>query len=72
MSSTLSVFLKPLTEDLGLSRGLFSHLRSGEILIGAALALLLGPMGDRFGGPWPMAFGAFAAENGVDRQLTAM
>jgi nitrate/nitrite transporter NarK len=66
------VFLKPLTEDLGVSRGLFSLLRSGEILIGAALAPLVGPMVDRFGGRWLMAVGALAAENGVDRQLTVM
>ena len=33
LSSTLSVFLKPLTEELGVSRGLFSLLRSGEIVI---------------------------------------
>jgi hypothetical protein len=37
MSSTLSVFLKPLTEDLAVSRGVFSLLRSGEILIGAVM-----------------------------------
>jgi sugar phosphate permease len=61
MSSTLSVFLKPLTEDLGVSRGLFSLLRSGEILIGAALAPLVGPMVDRYGGRWLMAGGALAA-----------
>ena len=58
MSSTLSVFLKPLTEDLAVSRGLFSVLRSGEILIGAALAPLVGPLVDRFGGRWLMAGGA--------------
>jgi len=61
MSSTLSVFLKPLTEDLGVSRGLFSLLRSGEILIGAAMAPLVGPMVDRFGGRWLMTGGALAA-----------
>jgi MFS family permease len=61
MSSTLSVFLKPLTEDLGVSRGLFSLLRSAEILIGAALAPLVGPMVDRFGGRWLMSGGALAA-----------
>jgi MFS family permease len=61
MSSTLSVFLKPLTEDLAVSRGLFSLLRSGEILIGAAMAPLVGPMVDRFGGRWLMAGGALAA-----------
>lgn len=60
MSSTLSVFLKPLTEDLGVSRGLFSLLRSGEILIGAAMAPLVGPMVDRFGGRWLMAGGALS------------
>lgn len=58
MSSTLSVFLKPLTEDLAVSRGLFSVLRSGEILIGAALAPFVGPLVDRFGGRWLMAGGA--------------
>jgi hypothetical protein len=38
ISSTLSVFLKPLSADLGISRGMFSLIRSGEILIGAAAA----------------------------------
>lgn len=61
MSSTLSVFLKPLTEDLGVSRGLFSLLRSGEILIGAAMAPLVGPLVDRYGGRWLMAGGALVA-----------
>ena len=61
MSSTLSVFLKPLTDDLAVSRGLFSLLRSGEILIGAAMAPLVGPLVDRYGGRWLMAGGALAA-----------
>lgn len=61
MSSTLSVFLKPLTEDLGVSRGLFSLLRSGEILIAGALAPLVGPLVDRYGGRWLMTGGALAA-----------
>lgn len=64
MSSTLSVFLKPLTEDLAVSRGLFSLLRSGEILIGAAMAPLVGPLVDRYGGRWLMAGGALAAGTG--------
>ncbi|MGH7827985.1 MAG: MFS transporter, partial [Candidatus Binatia bacterium] len=58
MSSTLSVFLKPLTEDLGVSRGLFSMMRSGEIVIGAVMAPLVGPLVDRYGGRWLMASGA--------------
>ena len=61
MSSTLSVFLKPLTEDLHVSRGLFSLLRSGEILIGAVMAPFIGPLVDRYGGRWLMAGGALVA-----------
>ena len=61
LSSTLSVFLKPLTEDLGVSRGVFSLLRSGEIIIGAAMAPFVGPWVDRYGGRWLMALGALAA-----------
>jgi hypothetical protein len=64
MSSTLSVFLKPLTEDLSVSRGLFSLLRSGEILIGAGMAPLIGPLVDRYGGRWLMAGGALVAGSG--------
>jgi MFS family permease len=64
MSSTLSVFLKPLTEDLAVSRGLFSLLRSGEILIGAAMAPLVGPLVDRYGGRWLMVGGALVAGAG--------
>lgn len=59
LSSTLSVFLKPLTEDLKVSRGLFSLLRSGESIIGAAIAPLVGPTVDRHGGRWLMTIGAF-------------
>jgi len=61
LSSTLSVFLKPLTEDLGVSRGLFSLLRSGEIIIGAVMAPFVGTLVDRYGGRWLMAGGAFLA-----------
>jgi MFS family permease len=61
MSSTLSVFLKPMTEDLAVSRGLFSLLRSGEILLAGALAPLIGPLVDRYGGRWLMTGGALSA-----------
>src|SRR5689334_20852537 len=64
MSSTLSVFLKPLTEDLAVSRGVFSMLRSGEILLAGALAPLVGPLVDRLGGRWLMAGGALSAGMG--------
>jgi hypothetical protein len=40
ISSTLSVFLKPLPSDLGVSRGVFSLIRTGEVLIGSVAAPL--------------------------------
>ena len=64
LSSTLSVFVKPLTEDLGVSRGMFSLLRTGEILIGGAMAPIIGPLVDRYSGRWLMAIGALAAGAG--------
>jgi len=57
ISSTLSVFLKPLSSDLGVSRGVFSLIRTGEVLIGAIAAPLVGTLLDRHGGKWLMAAG---------------
>jgi MFS family permease len=57
LASTLSIFLKPLTAELGISRGVFSLLRSGEGIIGACLAPLVGTLVDRYGGRWLMVFG---------------
>jgi MFS family permease len=57
ISSTLSVFLKPLSNDLGISRGVFSLIRSGEIIISSAAAPLVGSLLDRHGGKWLMAAG---------------
>ncbi len=65
LSSTLSVFLKPLTADLGVSRGVFSLLRSGEYLIIGALAPLVGSLLDRHGGRWLMASGALISGSGL-------
>lgn len=64
ISSTLSVFLKPLSADLGISRGVFSLIRSGEILIGAAAAPLVGTLIDRYGGRWLMAAGGLVSGAG--------
>src|SRR5262249_51513643 len=57
LASTLSIFLKPLTADLTVSRGVFSLLRSGEGLIGAAIAPLVGQLVDRYGGRWLLSIG---------------
>ena len=64
ISSTLAVFLKPLSADLGISRGTFSLIRSGEILFGAAAAPLVGTLIDRFGGRWLMAAGGLISGAG--------
>ena len=64
ISSTLSVFLKPLSADLGISRGTFSLIRSGEILIGAAAAPVVGTLMDRYGGRWLMAVGGLISGAG--------
>ena len=61
LASTLSIFLKPLTAELGVSRGVFSLLRSGEGLIAACLAPLVGTLVDRYGGRWLMVIGAAIA-----------
>src|SRR3989442_2082266 len=65
ISSTLSVFLKPLSADLGISRGTFSLIRSGEILIGAAAAPVVGTLMDRYGGRWLTAAGGLISGAGV-------
>jgi MFS transporter, OFA family, oxalate/formate antiporter len=57
LASTMSIFLKPLTADLGISRGVFSLLRSGEGIISACITPLVGTLVDRYGGRWLMVIG---------------
>ncbi len=64
LSSTLSVFLKPVTEDLGVSRGAFSLVRTGEMLVAAAIAPAVGALVDRSGGRRIIVIGAFVASLG--------
>ena len=64
LSSTLGIFMKPLTRDLGVSRGVFSLLRSGESLISASLSPLVGTIVDRHGARWAMTFGALVVSLG--------
>lgn len=58
LSSTLSVFLKAVTVDLGVSRGMFSLMRSVEHGVYAALAPWIGGQLDRYGARWLMVIGA--------------
>ncbi len=64
ISSTLSVFLKPISKDLGISRGVFSIVRSGEIIILAVAAPLVGSLIDQHGGRWLMAAGGLVSGAG--------
>jgi MFS family permease len=57
LASTMSIFLKPLTADLAVSRGVFSLLRSGEGVIAACVAPLVGTLVDRYGGRGLMVIG---------------
>jgi MFS family permease len=64
-SSTLSIFLKPITEELGVSRGAFSLIRTAEIGVAALLVPLLGPLVDRYGGRWLLVIGALMEGAGL-------
>lgn len=55
----LGVFLKPITDDLGWSRAAFTAPLSIGGLLGGVLALLLGPLVDRYGSRWALTI-AFA------------
>src|SRR5439155_9436788 len=64
LASTLSIFLKPLTADLGISRGVFSLLRAARAMIGACVAPLVGTLVDRHGGRWLIAIGTMVVAVG--------
>ncbi len=64
LSSTLSVFLRPITQELGISRGAFSLVRTAEIVVSALLSPLIGPRIDRHGGRWIVTAGALMAGMG--------
>jgi sugar phosphate permease len=64
-SSTLSIFLKPITEELGVSRGAFSLIRTFEIGIAALIVPLLGPWIDRHGGRGVLVLGALMEGTGL-------
>ncbi len=64
LSSTLSVFLKPLTSEFGISRGVFSFVRSGEVMLSSVVAALVGPLIDNYGARWLIVAGALVAGAG--------
>ena len=64
-SSTLSIFLKPITEELGVSRGAFSLIRTFEIGVAALIVPLLGPWIDRHGGRGVLVLGVAMEATGM-------
>ncbi|HEU5463352.1 MAG TPA: MFS transporter [Candidatus Binatia bacterium] len=64
-SSTLSIFLKPITEELGVSRGTFSLIRTFEIGIAALVVPLLGSWIDRYGGRGVLVLGVLMEGAGL-------
>ena len=64
-SSTLSIFLKPITTELGVSRGAFSLIRTFEIGVAALIVPLLGSWIDRHGGRWPLVIGVLMEGAGL-------
>jgi len=64
-SSTLSIFLKPITEELNVSRGAFSLIRTFEIGIAALIVPLLGPWIDRHGGRGVLVLGVLMEGTGL-------
>lgn len=53
----LSVFLKPMTEEFGWSRSVFTGATTVGTLIGGFIALFIGPLVDRFGARWTIVIG---------------
>ena len=64
-SSTLSIFLKPITEELGVSRGAFSLIRTFEIGVAALIVPMLGPWIDRHGGRGVLVLGVLMEGAGM-------
>ena len=64
-SSTLSIFLKPITQELGVSRGAFSLIRTFEIGVAAMIVPLLGPWIDRHGGRGVLVLGVLMEGAGL-------
>jgi sugar phosphate permease len=64
-SSTLSIFLKPITEELGVTRGAFSLIRTIEIGVAALVVPMLGPWIDRHGGRGVLVLGVAMESAGL-------
>ena len=55
------VFLKPMTEELGWSRGAFSLANTLSVVATGSAGFIVGPLVDRYGGRWLVVGGAVIA-----------
>ena len=55
------VFLRPMTEDLGWSRGDFALANTAGVVVSGITGFIIGPSIDRYGGRWLMVGGAIIA-----------
>ena len=55
------VFLKPMTEELGWSRGAFSLADTLSVVVTGSAGFIVGPLVDRYGGRWLVVGGAVIA-----------
>ena len=57
INPTLSVFVKPITEEFDWTRSVISGATAIGTVLGGLLALVVGPLIDRFGGRWVLSSG---------------
>ena len=55
----LGVFMKPITEDFGWSRGAYTSGMTIGSMLGGFIAIFIGPLVDRHGGRWILTAAAF-------------
>jgi len=57
VNPTIGVFVKPLTEEFGWSRSVIAGAVAIGTIFGGILALVVGPIIDRFGARWVLLVG---------------
>lgn len=54
---TISVFMQPITQEFGWSRSIFASAVTVGTVLSGLVALVVGPIGDRFGAKWVLFIG---------------
>ena len=68
INPTWGVFVKPVTEEFGWSRSVFAGAVTIGTILGGLLALIIGPLLDRFGARWVL-FSGFLVVGGIHLAL---